>query len=30
VLELLRAAVLDHGGHRGEGAVLRLREAVQM
>ena len=30
VLELLLAAVLNHGGHRGECGRLRLREAMQV
>jgi hypothetical protein len=30
VLELLRAAMLNHGGHRGERAVRRLRQTVQI
>jgi hypothetical protein len=30
VLELLLAAVLNHGGHRGERGRLRLREAMQV
>jgi hypothetical protein len=30
VLKLLLAAVLNHGGHRGERGRLRLREAMQL
>jgi len=30
MLELLRAAVLNHGGHRGERGRLRLRKAMQV
>ena len=30
VLELLLAAVLNHGGYRGERGRLRLREAMQV
>jgi hypothetical protein len=30
MLELLRAAAFNHGGHRGEGAVLGLRQSAQV
>ena len=30
VLELLLAAILNHGGHRSEGRIVRLRQAMQV
>ena len=30
VLELLRAAILNHDGHRGERGCLRLRKPMQV
>jgi hypothetical protein len=30
MLELLRAAVVNHGHHRGEGAIFRLRQSAQI
>jgi hypothetical protein len=30
MLELLRAARVNHGRHRGEGAVVRLRQSAQI